>query len=129
MFIPKTDRIKTLSNKYSKVIQELEYIFSEDTFIYIDFANVIHWQDKLGWHICVKRLKQFLDSFDTIKDVKIYYGTLENSAMSKDMMQSLKDNKYDVTTKPVKIIKKSIDVSSIDLSSTQLIKSFVKKPL
>jgi len=43
MFIPKTDRIKTLSNKYSKVIQELEYIFNEDTFIYIDFANVIHW--------------------------------------------------------------------------------------
>ncbi|HRZ29311.1 MAG TPA: hypothetical protein P5052_00695 [Candidatus Paceibacterota bacterium] len=47
MFIPKTEKIKKLSEKYSKNIQELESIFDKNTYVYIDFANVIHWQDKL----------------------------------------------------------------------------------
>ncbi len=127
MFVPKTERIKKLAEKYEKVIKELENIFDKETFVYIDFANVIHWQDKLKWHICIKRLKQLLDSFDTIKGIKIYYGTLENNSNSLEMIDSIKNSGYDLRTKPVKIIKKSIDVSSIDMGSPTLLKNFVKK--
>ncbi len=105
MFIPKTEKIKKLSEKYSKNIQELESIFDKNTYVYIDFANVIHWQDKLQWHISVKRLKQFLESFNTIKDIKIYYGTLENNEHSLDLIQSFNECKYHCKTKKVKIIK------------------------
>ena len=70
MFQAKTERIKELSQKYPDRILELERILNKKTNIYIDFANVIRWQDKLKWHIDLKRLKQFLDSFDTINLVK-----------------------------------------------------------
>jgi len=68
-----------------------------------------------------------LDSFDTIKGIKIYYGTLENNSNSLEMIDSIKNSGYDLRTKPVKIIKKSIDVSSIDMGSPTLLKNFVKK--
>ena len=42
MFVPKTERIKKLAEKHEKVIKELENIFDKETFVYIDFANVIH---------------------------------------------------------------------------------------
>jgi hypothetical protein len=47
MFIAKTDKIKKIVEKNPKRIAELEKIFSKNTKVYIDFANVIPWQDKL----------------------------------------------------------------------------------
>ncbi len=129
MFIPQTERIKNLANKNPKVINDLERVFDDTTSIYIDFANVIHWQDKLGWHICLKRLKQFLDSFDTIKKINLYYGTLEDNPESQTMIKDIKNYGYILITKKVKIIKKSIDTTSIDISSTSLLKNFIRKPL
>ena len=66
MFKPKTERIQKLAEKYPHRIKELEGIFDRQTNVYIDFANVRPWTTKLGWHVDPKRLKQFLDSFDTI---------------------------------------------------------------
>jgi hypothetical protein len=51
MFKPKTEKIKTLSEKYPKVIEGLEGIFVGNTNVYIDFANVLGWQDRLKWRI------------------------------------------------------------------------------
>ena len=48
MFEPRTDRIRELPEIYPERIKELETIFSGRTNVYIDFANVIGWQDKLG---------------------------------------------------------------------------------
>jgi len=129
MFKPKTGKIEILSKKFPRVIKELELIFDNKTNIYIDFANVLGWQDKLNWHISLKRLKQFLDSFDTIYSVKFYYGTLENDAYSKSIIKEVKKNHYEVKTKPVKIMKLSIDVSSIPLNSPNLLENFIRKPL
>ena len=56
MFNAKTSRIEELAKLYSSRIKELENIFNKKTNVYIDFANVIHWQDKFGWHIDLKRL-------------------------------------------------------------------------
>jgi len=79
MFQPKTERLKKLAQKYPDRIAELGRIFSGPTYVYIDYANVRPWSTKLGWHIETKRLKQFLDSFDTIRSIKLYQGTLVGS--------------------------------------------------
>jgi uncharacterized LabA/DUF88 family protein len=129
MFQPKTERIKELAQKYPERILELEKIFDKKTNIYIDFANVIRWQDKLKWHIDLKRLKQFLDSFGNVKKIKFYNGKLEGDEKSLTILEEAKKYGYDVKTKPVKIMKLSIDVSSIPPNSPEILKNFIRAPL
>lgn len=127
MFIPKTDRIKKLAELLPKAIEELNVIFEYPTIVYIDWQNVLHWQEKLGWHFSLKRLKQLFDSFDTIKSATIYTGTLEGDQHSKEQIQEIEDCRYILSTKPVKLMKISIDVSSIPEDSPAILKSFIKK--
>jgi uncharacterized LabA/DUF88 family protein len=129
MFTPKVDRIRELSGIYPKRIEELETIFFGKTNVYIDFANVIGWQDKLGWHIDLKRLKQLLDSFSTICGVKLYYGTLTGDIKSEQLIKEAEKYSYDVVTKPVKVMKFSIDISSISSDSPEILKQFIREPL
>ena len=129
MFSPKTDRIKLLAEKFFGRISELEKLFLEVTNIYIDYANVRPWATKLGWHIDLKRLKQFLDSFTNIQSVKIYRGTLLGDEESEDTIDELQNRGYIVKTKPVKIMKQSIDVSSIATTSPDLLNKFIRKCL
>ena len=129
MFTPKTDRVKKLAFLYEDRIEELKNIFDRKTNIYIDWANVLGWQDKLDWHIDIKRLKQLLDSFESINKVKFYYGTLEGDKKSESFMQEVAKYKYEVTTKPVKDIPLSIDVSSINEKSPDILEDFISKPL
>ncbi len=129
MFKPKTEKIEKLAKEHLKVIKELESIFDGKTNVYIDFANILGWQDKLKWHIDLKRLKQFLDSFDNINSVKFYYGTLAGDPFSRNITKDVKKYKYDFKTKPVKIMKLSIDVSSIAKNSPILLEDFIRKPL
>lgn len=129
MFNPKTDRIKKLAEKYPEKIKELEGIFNCQTNIYIDYANVKPWATKLHWHVEPKRLKQFLDSFSNIKRIKIYNGTLIGDKESEDFNNYLVRMGYELHTKPVKIMKKSIDVSSITSTSPDILKDFIRKPL
>lgn len=129
MFYPKTQRIKDLADQYPERIKELSKIFDRKTNIYIDFANVIHWQEKLGWHIDLKRLKQLIDSFDTVNLVKFYNGTLEGDTRSEEIINAVIESKYDVHRKQVKRMKLSIDVSSIPNNSTDILKEFIRRPL
>jgi uncharacterized LabA/DUF88 family protein len=129
MFRPVSDRIKSLADAYPEKIQELELIFSKKTNVYIDYANVRPWAEKLGWHIDIKRLKQFLNSFDTINEVKFYHGTLHGNEYSENLISEAKKLGYVVKTKPVKIMRLSIDVSSIGPTSPDLLSSFIRKPL
>lgn len=129
MFDPQTNRIRKLSSHYKKALNELENIFDSKTNIYIDWANVLGWQDKLGWHIDLKRLKQLCDSFNTIHQVRFYCGTLEGNKKSEKFIKDVKDYGYEVITKPVKIMRLSIDVSSISKNSPFLLENFIRKPL
>lgn len=130
MFNPKTTRIESLAEHNPDIIKDLEDIFDKKTNIYIDFANIIFWQDKLGWHISLKRLKQFFNSFDTIQKVNFYYGTLMDHDGSEKLMKEIESyNYYKVITKPVKIMQLSIDASSIALNSPALLEHFIIKPL
>ena len=123
MFKPKTERIQRLTEKYPQRIQELEAIFDRQTNVYIDFANVRPWSTKLGWHVDPRRLKQFLDSFDTINAIKFYHGTLAGDAESEQFAKDIQGFGYDLKTKPVKIMRLSIDVSSIASNSPDILKN------
>jgi uncharacterized LabA/DUF88 family protein len=129
MFKPKTDRIKDITEYKQEVIRQLENIFSDKTRVYIDYANVRPWSEKLGWHIELKRLKQFLDSFNTVEAVNFYNGYLAGNERSEKEKTEAEDNKYFLRTKPVKIMKLSIDVSSILPDSTVLLSQFIKRAL
>jgi len=129
MFHPKTDRLKELTIQYPQRIGELERVFEKPANIYIDFANVIGWQNKLGWHVDLKRLKQFLGSFDTVREIKFYSGTLMGDKKSEEFMREAGECGYRVVTKPVKIMRISIDVSSISSESPEILKQFIRAPL
>lgn len=129
MFTAKTERIEKLAVAYPEKIAELERIFDKKSNVYIDYANVRPWAQKLGWHIDLKRLKQLLDSFDTVNDVKFYHGTLKGNQNSEILIAEASHLGYTVKTKPVKIMRLSIDASSIPANSPDLLKDFIRKPL
>lgn len=129
MFHPKTERIKQLAEKHPNRIDELKKILDKPTNMYIDFANVYRWQEKLGWHIDLERLKQFLDSFDTVRQVKFYSGTLEGDGGSEKAIEKARHFGYIVITKPVKKMRLSIDVSSISAYSPEILKQFIRATL
>ena len=129
MFKPKTDRIKEIAEYKQEVIKQLEDIFSDKTRVYIDYANVRPWSEKLGWHIELKRLKQFLDSFNTIEAVNFYNGYLAGNERSEKEKTEAENNKYFLRTKPVKIMTLSINASSILPDSTVLLSQFIRRAL
>lgn len=129
MYKPKTEKIEKLSILFPLRIKELEMIFNKQTNVYIDYANVYFWSKKLNWHIDIKRLKQFLDSFDTINKIKLYNGTLLRDKQSKIFIKDAQSYGYDVITKPVKIMHHSIDVSSIPLNSPAILGNFIDRAL
>lgn len=129
MFIPKTERIENIAKEKQEVIKQLEDFFHAKTRVYIDYANVRPWSEKLGWHIELKRLKQFLDSFDTIEAVNFYNGYLAGNERSEKEKTEAENSKYFLRTKPVKIMKFSINASRIPLDSTALLDRFVRRAL
>lgn len=129
MFKPKTDRIKALSKLFPKTITALDGIFDGSGNIYIDWQNVIHQQDRLGWHIHAKRLKQFLDSFDTVQNIYLYTGTLDGHGKAEEGLEEIRQLGYKLVTKPVKIMPYSICASSVSPNSPDLLEPFIKKAL
>lgn len=97
--------------------------------MYVDWANVLHWQEELDWHLHLRRIKQLHDSFDMVKKVRLYHGTLEGNDKSQKQIDEVKSFGYDLTTKPVKQMKISIDVSSVPDDSPEILKNFIKKSL
>ena len=129
MFKPKTERISQLAKNYPEKIRQLEWVFDKSTNVYIDWANVFKWQEKLNWHISTKRLKQLFDSFNTIREVKFYVGRLVGNKESENFIEEVKRYHYIVKEKDVKIMRLSIDTSSIPSDSPQLLKQFIRESL
>lgn len=129
MFQPKTDRIRKIAESHPKTIEQLGQLLEGQVRMYIDYANVRPWAAKLGWHLDLKRLKQFLESFDNISSVNFYTGTLVGDAQSESFVKDVHDYGYNLKTKPVKIMRISIDATSIDVQSTALLKQFIRPSL
>jgi uncharacterized LabA/DUF88 family protein len=129
MFTPKTDRIKEIAENEPDVIAELGILLNGTVRIYIDYANVRPWSTRLGWHVDLKRLKQFFDSFTSVKAVNFYGGYLQGDDQSEREISDVEKQKYIVRTKPVKIMKFPIDASSIQPDSTTLLDQFIRRSL
>ena len=129
MFNTQSKKLFDLSKKYSNRIKELEGLFQWKTNMYIDFANVIPWQYKLWWNIDLRRLKQLFCSFSNINTIKFYYWTLIWDNKSEKLIKDVMKYWFDVKTKDVKIMKKSIDISSIPINSPTILENFIRKPL
>ena len=129
MFKPKSDKIAKLGTVCPNVIKQLESIFDKPTNVYLDYSNMFYWSKKLHWNIDQKRLKQFLDSFENVKTVGIYNGTLGGNLNSEKFVSDSQKLGYKVVTKPVKIMKIPIDISGIAPDSTAVINNFVDKAL
>src|SRR6266704_5784892 len=109
MFRPKTQRIEQLAKVHAARVAEIEAILDRKTHVYIDYANVRPWSEKLHWHVDPRRLKQFLDSFDAVHSVKFYVGTLSGDYESEKFAKEIAGYGYDLKTKPVKIKRISIN--------------------
>ncbi|MFH1854814.1 MAG: NYN domain-containing protein [bacterium] len=129
MFTPKTKKIENLAKNAQGVIKQLENIFDAKSRVYIDYANIRPWSEKLGWHIDLKRLKQLFDSYNTIESVNFYNGYLKGNDRSEKEKAEAENCKYTLRTKPVKIMHFSIDVSSILPDSTVLLDQFIRRAL
>jgi len=129
MFTPKTEKIEQIVEENQLVIQQLESILVESTRVYIDYANVRPWSNKLRWHIDLKRLKQFLDCFGNIKAINFYNGYIKGDKKSEREIKEIENQKYIVRTKPVKIMRLLIDASSIPTDSTALLDQFIRRAL
>lgn len=130
MFKPKTRRIEKIAEQQKHRIEELESLLQGAVNVYIDYANVRPWSNKLNWNIDAKRLKQFLSSFDNVQSVKFYSGTLEgDEASEKFSRESKRLFREDYKTKAVKIMNQSIDYSSIKPNSSDLLEKFIRKCL
>lgn len=129
MFTPKTKRIADIAKIKPEVTQELERLLSSQARMYIDYANVRPWSTRLRWHVDLKRLKQFLDSFSTVEEVNFYGGYLEGDERSEQEIKDVQQHKYVVRTKPVKVMQFPIDASSVPGDSTALLDQFVRRAL
>jgi hypothetical protein len=129
MFTPKTSRIRAIAERFANVVPDLTPIFDRPNAVYVDYGNVRNWASRTGWHIDLKRLKHLMDSFAGPTSAKFFYGTLEGSEESAQILACAKNTGYDVNTKPVKPIRLSIDVSSISPDSPDIVRNFISPPL
>lgn len=130
MFKPKSEKLESLAKRFSQHIKTLENLFQGNVGVYIDYANVRPWAVKLGWNIELPRLKTFLNSFDNIKTIKFFDGILESDEKSeKAGREKLQIFKVGFITKPVKIMRKSVDYTSIKPNSSDLLEQFIRKCL
>lgn len=134
MFIARTPKIEHIYNKYQEFfpwrMEQLEDLLKWNTSVYIDESNVFLWQKHLWWVVDYKKIYQFFKSFQNIKDIHIYKGTLVWDLNSEKSINELKVYWYKVSTKDVKIMKKSIDCTSIpSKNDTNLLSSFIKPAL
>lgn len=129
MFQAKTQKIQNIADNLPERIRELECFFDKPTNIYIDYANILSWHYRLHYHIDLKRFYQFFTSFWNIRNIYFYYWTLEWDENSESVIQHAINTWFNVKTKPVKIMRKSIDISSIDSKSPSILEHFIRKSL
>lgn len=127
-FKPKTFPLEHFAKVLPDRIQFLETVLTDKTIVYIDYGNVRGWKDRLGWELDLKKLKDLLDSFG-VKETRFYFGTYAGDSRSERFMTMIHKTGYKVRTKRVKIMKLSIDVSSVSSGSPDILKNFIDGPL
>lgn len=130
MFKALAPELDILARRYSRQVLELETLFNRKTNLYLDYANLKNWSSKLGWRVDMRRLILLLRCFDTVQEIKLYYGTIAGNEASEKRIEKFKKLGYKVITKPVKMIRLSVDVSSLpNRNATDILRNFVNVEL
>jgi len=124
VYKPKTIAIDVFGQKLPDRIEYLSKVLDEKTIVYIDYGNVRGWERRLGWSIDIRKLKDFLDSFGVL-ETRFYFGTYHGDQRSEAFMKMVHSCGYKVRTKRVKLIKVSIDVTSISNGSPAILTNFI----
>lgn len=80
------------------------------TEVFIDWANVYGWVNRLNREVDPRKLYRYLKSYPEIGDLFFYYG-LDKHPKSKQFLKKVKQIGFTVVTKEVKYIPVSIDTS------------------
>ena len=75
------------------------------TIILIDWANMYAQQRKLGWQIDVKKMYQYLNTYQEIQRIIFFHGTDNESEKSILFLKQCESIGYEIITKPVKYIR------------------------
>ena len=73
------------------------------TAVFIDWANVYHWEKSLKKAVSPKKLFKYLKKYKSIEQINFYYGR-DKHLKSKIFLEEIKKIGYCLTTKPVKYI-------------------------
>ena len=73
------------------------------TVVFIDWANVHGWQEKIKWKINLEKLYCHLKRYKEIKEFRFYFGTDIHPASKKQLKEAEKIG-FKVITKPVKYL-------------------------
>lgn len=73
------------------------------TAVFIDWANVHGWEEKLRWEIDLHKLHQYLQLYKQVKDTRFYFGTDTHPA-SKEQIKQARKVGFKIITKPVKYL-------------------------
>jgi uncharacterized LabA/DUF88 family protein len=100
-----------IKNKFMVRSDYLEWIKKETAiFAYIDLTNMFHWQDVLGWKFRIEDFVEQLQTFQNIKEIKIYYGKNERDLKNSEAFHNrIKKTGAILKTKPMKFIQKTIE--------------------
>lgn len=73
------------------------------TAVFVDWANVHGWEEKLSWQISLSKLYRYFKNYSLIKEMRFYFGT-DNHPASKELLKQARKIGFFVVTKPVKYL-------------------------
>ena len=75
------------------------------TAVFVDWANVYNWKDKLHKEVDPKKLFDYLKSYPQIREILFYFGTDSTHPASKQFLKEIGKVGYKIVTKKVKFLK------------------------
>lgn len=100
-----------IKNKFMVRSDYLDWINKETSvFAYLDLTNMFHWQDVLGWKFRIEDIIEQLLTFQSIREVKVYYGLNGRDRKNSEAFHNrIKKSGAILKTKPMKFIQKDIN--------------------
>lgn len=75
------------------------------TAVFVDWANVYRWKDKLKKAMDAEKLYKYLKSYDQVGEVRFYFGEDDVHPKSREFLETVRKMGYFLATKKVKYLK------------------------
>lgn len=75
------------------------------TAVFVDWANVYRWKDKLKKVVDEGKLYKYLKGYDQVEEVRFYFGEDDAHPKSGEFLETVKKMGYFLVTKKVKYLK------------------------